>query len=163
MNAAFFFVIDFLKLFFLSAASLLKAFFQSFVRKRKNISEQLALVTGGGNGLGRQICLKLAQEGCNIAVVDIDYDAAKITASMVKKFGVDSTAYQIDVSDFLAIEKLKKVVNADMGPVDILVNNAGVIFTGPIVQEHPLKIQKFIDINLLSHFWVSMIHKSFYL
>lgn len=155
MNTAFFVILDFLKVFLLSFWSLAKICVQSFVRKRKNISEQLALVTGGGNGLGRQVCLKLAQEGCNVAVVDIDYEAAEQTVKMAKKFGVDATAYQVDVSDFMAIEKLKKLVNADMGSVDILINNAGVIFTAPIVEEHPLKIQKFMDINLMHHFWVS--------
>lgn len=153
---ALFFVLDFLKVLVLSIIAGIKLLFKTvFIRKRKNISEQLALVTGGGHGLGREICLKLAQEGCNVAVVDIDYEAAKITADKVKQYGVDSTAYQTDVSDFMAVEKLRKVVNADMGPVDILVNNAGVIFTGPIVEEHPLKIQKFMDINLMAYFWVS--------
>lgn len=71
--------------------------------------------------MGREICLKLAQEGCNLAVVDLDYEAAKITADEAKRYGVDATPYQIDVSDFMAVEKLKKTVNADMGPVDILV------------------------------------------
>lgn len=155
MNVAAVVVLDFLRICMLSIVTLAKMVVQSFVRKRKNISEQLALVTGGGNGLGRQICIKLAQEGCNVAVVDIDFDGAQTTANMVKKYGVDATAYQTDVSDFMAIEKLKKMVNADMGSVDILVNNAGVIFTRPILEEHPLKIQKFMDINLMHHFWVS--------
>lgn len=136
------FVLDFLKVLVLSIIAGLKLLFkQVFIRKRKNISEQLALVTGkaikilyklniklkrfhskgGGNGLGREICLKLAQEGCNLAVVDLDYEAAKITADEAKRYGVDATPYQIDVSDFMAVEKLKKTVNADMGPVDILV------------------------------------------
>lgn len=91
-----------------------------------------------------------------MAVVDIDYEAARITAEKAKRYGVDATPYQIDVSDFMAVEKLKKTVNADMGPVDILVNNAGVLFTGPIVEEHPLKIQKFMDINLMAYFWVNI-------
>lgn len=116
------FVWDFLKVLVLSLIAGLKLLFkQVFIRKRKNISEQLALVTGGGNGLGREICLKLAQEGCNVAVVDLDYEAAKVTADEAKRYGVDATPYQIDVSDFMAVEKLKKIVNADMGPVDILV------------------------------------------
>uniref|UniRef100_A0A336LIN3 Short-chain dehydrogenase/reductase 3 n=1 Tax=Culicoides sonorensis TaxID=179676 RepID=A0A336LIN3_CULSO len=152
------FVLDFLKVLLLSIFAGLKILFkQVFIRKRKNISEQLALVTGGGNGLGREICLKLAQEGCNLAVVDLDYEAAKVTADKAKMYGVDATPYQIDVSDFMAVEKLRKMVNADMGPVDILINNAGVNFTGPIVEEHPLKIQKFMDINLMAYFWTTRV------
>lgn len=153
---ALFFVIDFLKVLLLSIFTSIKLLFkQVFIRKRKNITDQLAIVTGGGNGLGRAICIKLAEQGCNVAVVDIDYEAALETSIKCKQFGVDSTAYQIDVSDFMAVERLKKMVNADMGPVDILVNNAGVNFTGPIVEEHPLKIQKFMEINLMAYFWVS--------
>lgn len=157
MNIALSVILDFLKVIALTLWTCTKMFLQGFVRKRKNIAEQLALVTGGGNGLGQQICLKLAQEGCNIAVVDIDYQAAQETVHLVKKYGVDATAYQTDVSDFMAIEKLKKMINADMGAVDILVNNAGILFMGPIVEEHPLKIQKVIDINLMQHFWVSRV------
>ncbi|XP_063709167.1 estradiol 17-beta-dehydrogenase 11-like, partial [Culicoides brevitarsis] len=152
------FVFDFMKVLVLSIVTGLKLLFKTvFIRKRKNISEQLALVTGGGNGLGREICLRLAQEGCNLAVVDLNYEAAKLTADDAKRYGVDATPYQIDVSDFMAVEKLKKIVNADMGPVDILVNNAGVNFTGPIVEEHPLKIQKFMDINLMAYFWTTRV------
>lgn len=65
--------------------------------QQKNISGQLALVTGGANGLGRAICLQLAKEGCNVAVVDIDETNAVKTAADCEKFNVKAKAYKVNI------------------------------------------------------------------
>jgi all-trans-retinol dehydrogenase (NAD+) len=61
----------------------------------KNISGQLALVTGGANGLGRAICLQLAKEGCNVVVVDLDEGNALKTAVDCEKFNIKAKAYTV--------------------------------------------------------------------
>lgn len=122
--------------------------------KRKNIRGQLALVTGGGKGLGREICLRLAKEGCNIAIVDIDVDSSKETAEDCRDLGVKAEFYRCDVSDNDSVEMLKYQVIHRSGVVDILVNNAGILFGRPIIEETPQNIQKMVGVNLMSVFWV---------
>lgn len=95
---------------------------------RKNISGQVALVTGSANGLGRAIAFRLAQENCDIAVADINLADAQRTARELSEIHrVKAVAYKVDVSDVLSIKQLKSDIESTLGPVDILVNNAGIM------------------------------------
>lgn len=95
---------------------------------RKNISGQVALVTGSANGLGRAIAFRLAQENCHIAVADINLADAQRTARELSEIHrVKAVAYKVDVSDVLSIKQLKSDIESTLGPVDILVNNAGIM------------------------------------
>lgn len=73
--------------------------------------------------MGQGICLKLADQGCNIAVADVDFEAAERTAEMVRRKGLKARAYKVDVTKAEDIIKLRSVLRNDLGPVDILVNN----------------------------------------
>lgn len=84
-------------------------------------------VTGGGNGLGRGICMKLADYGCNIAVVDIDLKSAEQTADEIRSRGLKAKAYRVDVTKAEEIKKLRDDLCNDLGPVDILVRSGLVI------------------------------------
>lgn len=65
-------------------------------RKVNPLENQVVLVTGGGNGFGRALCLELANnEKCHVAVVDVDYEAAKITSNVVRSMGQKSFAYKV--------------------------------------------------------------------
>lgn len=125
--------------------------------KPKDISGQVVIVTGAGNGLGRAIAFRLAQEKCKLAIVDIDFAAAQQTADDIKrKFNVSAIAFKVDVSRHQEIEKLKEEVESTLGFVDILVNNAGLLCMEMSLREGTNEqIQKAVDVNLLSHFWVS--------
>ena len=127
-----------------------------FPGRTKNITGQCAFVTGGANGLGREICLRLAKEGCNVAVTDIDVENAEKTALDVKLLGVNAKAYKLDITDFEAVENVKKCVVNDLGPVDILVNNAGT-FEDVTFDDHNFEdFRRVIEINLLSVICVSI-------
>lgn len=128
--------------------------YRRLTMKRKDIRGQLALVTGGGKGLGREICLGLAREGCNIAIVDIDADSSKETVKDCRGLGVKAEYYNCDVSDADAMDLLKCQVIQKSGTVDILVNNAGILFSRPIIEETPANIKKMVGVNLMSVFWV---------
>lgn len=68
-------------------------------RKTKSVEGQIVLVTGGGNGFGRALCLELAStEKCHVAVVDLDYEAAKITANVVQSMGQKAFAYKVSAN-----------------------------------------------------------------
>lgn len=124
--------------------------------KPKNVGGQLALVTGGGNGLGREIALRLAKEGCNIVIVDLDLRGAQNTAKEIEeKCKVTALAYKVDVSDYEAVERLKVDIEKSIGTVDILVNNAGILSFQYLKDLKPHEIQKIINVNLTANIWVS--------
>ena len=91
------------------------------------LNGKTALVTGGSRGIGRAICIALAQNGADVALVYAgNAEAAAATVESVRALGVRCEAYQCDVADFTATEALVKQVTADFGGVDLLINNAGV-------------------------------------
>lgn len=127
--------------------------------EKKNIANQVALVTGGANGLGREIACKLAEQKCNVVIIDINFNEALKTADFIEKnFKVKTKAFKVDVSKFEEIQKLKNDIEVSLGPVDILVNNAGLMPILSLREGKPQDIQKIIDVNLTAHFWVIMIN-----
>ncbi|XP_058120400.1 17-beta-hydroxysteroid dehydrogenase 13-like [Anopheles ziemanni] len=120
---------------------------------KKNVSGWTALVTGGANGLGRDICLQLALSGCHIAVVDLDATGGEQTVADIRKLGVKAHFFKADVTSYDAVSAMKDKVNAKLGPVDILVNNAGVLPLMSLREGTPDDLKKVIETNLLSHLW----------
>ncbi|XP_058834780.1 estradiol 17-beta-dehydrogenase 11-like isoform X1 [Topomyia yanbarensis] len=121
--------------------------------KKKKIAGQLALVTGGANGLGRELCLQLAMKGCHIVVADLDTTNGEKTAEDLRKLGVKAKCFKADISDYDSVVELKRQVESSLGNVDILVNNAGVLPLMSIREGKPEDLKKVMEINLLSHFW----------
>ena len=91
-----------------------------------DLSGRTALVTGGGQGIGRGIVLKLAEQGANVAIADINDEGAIAVADEVKAFDRMGMAVHMDVTDNASVEKCVNDVIAGFGHLDILVNNAGV-------------------------------------
>ncbi len=89
------------------------------------LKDQTAIVTGGGQGIGRAICGIFAEEGASVVVVDIDEAGAGETARLLNREGRAAKAVRTDVSSGAEIEALVDGVLEDSGRVDILVNNAG--------------------------------------
>ena len=89
------------------------------------MTERLALVTGGASGIGREICLGLAQNGRKVAVADINLDGAQETQAMMTEAGATALAVQMDVSDSDAVHVGLLEVIDELGPVEVLVNCAG--------------------------------------
>ena len=101
------------------------------------LAGKVALVTGAGEGIGRAIALRLAQEGANIIVVDIDMEMAEITAKKIKNLGREAAAERADVS---VSEQVMAVVESGLkrfGTIDILVNNAGIGGSAILVKDLP--------------------------
>jgi 3-oxoacyl-[acyl-carrier protein] reductase len=85
------------------------------------VTGKVAVVTGGGSGLGRAICVRLAREGARVAVLDLDLEGATKTADLV-----GGIAVQVDVSSSADIDSARETAETGLGPVDIWVNNAGI-------------------------------------
>ena len=89
-----------------------------------NPAGRVAVVTGGGAGIGRAIGLRLARDGARVAVLDIRQDSADETLRLA---GGDGVALVCDVSDSVAVDGAFARVESELGPVDVLVNNAGAV------------------------------------
>jgi len=100
----------------------------------KGLDGRVAVVTGGGAGIGEAICHRLAAEGARIAALDISLPAAQRT---IKAIG-DGLAAELDVSDSAAVDAAITGVERDLGPVDILVNNAGAVGLDHVRRVTPL-------------------------
>lgn len=92
----------------------------------KQISGRVAVVTGAGSGIGRALCLELAQRGSDIALVDIDKDKLEAVKVEVENCGRKASTHLVDVSSREQMAALPEQVIAEHGAVHILVNNAGV-------------------------------------
>ncbi|XP_045592856.1 short-chain dehydrogenase/reductase family 16C member 6 isoform X2 [Procambarus clarkii] len=123
--------------------------------RRKDVKGQVALVTGGGSGIGRLVCLKLAARGARVVTWDVNAAGNEETVGQVAASGGECYAYTVDLCDRKAIYAVAAKVKRDVGKVDILVNNAGIV-TGKNFQEAPDElIQKTFDVNIMSHFWTT--------
>jgi 3-oxoacyl-[acyl-carrier protein] reductase len=90
------------------------------------MSERVALVTGGGRGIGRAIVLALAKAGCDIVLTDLNQADLDEAAAQVRALGRRATVIINDVSDSARVKAAAEEAIAGMGQVDILVNNAGI-------------------------------------
>ena len=85
-----------------------------------------ALVTGGGQGIGRGIALKLAEQGADVAIADINNEGATDVVSEIKTTGRKSFSVNLDVTDFDSVSSAVASVINEFGHLDILINNAGI-------------------------------------
>lgn len=96
---------------------------------------KVAVVTGGGSGIGSGICRTLAEEGCVVAVTDIRFNAAeKVASEIAKDLNAKTKAYAFDVSDKNAVEQAAEGIEKELGPIDIWVNNAGISKIVPFLE-----------------------------
>ena len=94
-----------------------------------DLAGQVAIVTGGGRGIGRAIAQGLAHAGAAVAVVSRTRDEVEETARLIEEAGGRALAFRADVTDQPAIKELAAGVEEQLGPIDLLVGNAGI--TGP--------------------------------
>ena len=120
------------------------------------LQDQVALVTGGGRGIGRAVCLKLASLGAAVAVnYSRSKDAALEVVQEIERAGGKAQAFGFDVADEAAVEAGFKEIVGRFGSVDILVNNAGIAIDGLILRTKTEDWQKLIGVNLSGTFYCS--------
>src|SRR6266850_2322509 len=99
--------------------------------------ERVALITGGGKGIGREIALAFAREGLAVAVGGRNLERVNETAAAVRALGVGALAVELDVTDADAVRAAHARVTAELGAVDVLVNNAGIAESAPFSRTDP--------------------------
>jgi 3-oxoacyl-[acyl-carrier protein] reductase len=90
------------------------------------LEERIAVVTGGGSGIGRAIALGYAREGAQVAVLDVNGDAAAETAKAITETGRKATSFTLDVTERDKCREVAAQIGEKIGQVSILVNNAGI-------------------------------------
>ncbi len=96
------------------------------------MASRTAIVTGGASGLGRALCCRLARDGWEIAICDIDSSGAAETLRMVRDVGGEGRVEVLDVTDAEAWERLRERLQQDWQQLDLLVNNVGVAVSGEV-------------------------------
>ena len=112
------------------------------------LKDRVAIVTGGGAGIGRSICENMAKEGAKVAVMDINEEAALETAEMIEKEGGEAVSLKMDVTSKADVKATTAKVLRTHGKIDILVNNAGTDIKGAITELTERTWDTLMDINL---------------
>jgi sorbitol-6-phosphate 2-dehydrogenase len=119
----------------------------------ETLKNKAALVTGGAQGLGEAICLRLAKEGCDVLIADINQDVAANTAKKI----ADATGQQVistamNVTDEASVEAAFKKAKESFGKLDIVVANAGILIAKPVDEFELKDWQAVINVNLVGYF-----------
>jgi 3-oxoacyl-[acyl-carrier protein] reductase len=119
------------------------------------LKDKVAIVTGGGSGIGQGICLRLAEEGARIAVFDVNLDGAKDTANQIARAGGKAAAFKVDVTNAEEVNGAVKKAFSKFGKIDILVNDAGISKPSKVVNMTDKIWDSTLDVNLKGVFLCS--------
>jgi 3-oxoacyl-[acyl-carrier protein] reductase len=119
------------------------------------LRERVAVVTGGSRGIGRAICLALAEQNAAVAVTYRERaDAAAEVVQAIESEGGHAVALTVDMADAASVKALFAEVRAQLGPVQILVNAAGVLQDAPLAMLSDANWRHVLDVNLRGAFVV---------
>jgi NAD(P)-dependent dehydrogenase (short-subunit alcohol dehydrogenase family) len=118
------------------------------------LDKRIAVITGGGNGIGKAISLAFAEEGADIVIADINGEAARLVVDRIKLSGRRAIHAMTDVSSPEDVARLVDTVNRELGKPDILVNNAGIMGRRAFLfQADDEQWRRIIEINLLGNYY----------
>jgi NAD(P)-dependent dehydrogenase (short-subunit alcohol dehydrogenase family) len=110
--------------------------------------ERVALITGGGKGIGREIALALARQGLAVAVGGRTLERLQQTAEAARALGARALAVLLDVTDADRVGTAHARVAAELGAVDVLVNNAGIAESAPFARTDPALWERHLRVNV---------------
>lgn len=116
---------------------------------------KVAIVTGGGSGIGRAVALELAKENYAVAVADIDVSRAQQVATMIEQEGGEAIALRVDIKEESAIKAMVEGTYQQFGQLNALINNAGINFTHSVEDCTVEEFDECIAINLRGHYLAS--------
>ncbi|MGC5255719.1 SDR family NAD(P)-dependent oxidoreductase [Gordonia sp. DT218] len=116
---------------------------------------KVAVVTGGGRGIGQAIATVLAAKGVDVAIWDLDKAGADNTVTTIRENGGTAVALEVDIADRDSITKAANRTRTDLGPVNILVNNAGITAYEPFATMTEDAWDRMIRVNLKGTFMVT--------
>ena len=121
----------------------------------KLMSGRVALVTGGGRGIGEASARRMVEYGAKVILADLNLEAAQAVADDINANGGEARALEFNVADFDRIKEKVEEAKALFGRIDVLVNVAGITGSTPIDQITPDSWDRMMDIDLKSMFFVT--------
>ncbi len=103
-----------------------------------DLKGRCAVVTGGGQGIGRAVAERFLASGASVAIWDSDMETAQATADELKKLG-PAIFYQVDMTDWHSVSSAAEETHTHLGKVDIMVNNAGISGLNASVADYPIE------------------------
>ena len=116
------------------------------------LTGKIALVTGAARGIGAEIAKKLAAEGANVAICDLQAEWCAETVQALEALGVKAKAYGVNVASSADVDACVKSVIADFGRIDIMVNNAGITKDGLLMRMSDEDWDAVLNVNLKGTF-----------
>jgi 2-hydroxycyclohexanecarboxyl-CoA dehydrogenase len=116
------------------------------------MSPRVAVVTGAASGIGEGVARRLAADGRSVALLDFDGDGVRRVAAVLTGQGHAAVAYEVDVADRDALERVYGAVRDDLGPMTIVVTSAGIEAFDPIADVSPEKWDRVLAVNLTGTF-----------
>jgi 2-hydroxycyclohexanecarboxyl-CoA dehydrogenase len=115
------------------------------------MSNRVALVTGGAQGIGKGIATALGRDGFKVAVADLNLEVAEQTAKEISAAGGEAIAVQVDVTSTSSVADAVATVERELGPVEVVVNNAGFDDFMPFVKTSEDFWERILDVNFKGH------------
>lgn len=112
------------------------------------MKNKIAVVTGGGSGIGYSICKALGEANYKVIVLDLNLAAAEATATEIKTTGGQADAFAVDVSNAAAVSDVFAQITQDNKSIDILINNAGIGSVGTIEETSEQELDKVYNVNV---------------
>lgn len=122
---------------------------------RFSLEGRVAVVTGGGSGLGRAISCGLAEAGACVAVADIEWESALETVGMIEAMGRQARASKVDVTSYSEVQALVTQIVDRSSSIDILVNCAGRAIRGTVLEYSEADWDTIMNVNLKGTFLCS--------
>jgi meso-butanediol dehydrogenase/(S,S)-butanediol dehydrogenase/diacetyl reductase len=119
----------------------------------QRLFNKVAIITGAGQGIGKGVALRLAQEGADVVVADINLPNAEQTAQEIRSLDRRALVYSINLANVSEIQPMVDHVVAKFGQIDILINNAGVVQSKPFLEITEADWDRVLDINLKGLFF----------
>ncbi len=118
-----------------------------------SIDGKVVLVTGAGQGIGRAIALRLAKDGADVALVDLNDDKTNAVADEVRTIGRKTTTFKADVSRRDEVYAAVDHAERELGGFDVMVNNAGIAQVQPLSDVTPEEVETILKVNVEGVLW----------
>jgi 2-hydroxycyclohexanecarboxyl-CoA dehydrogenase len=114
----------------------------------RGLDDKVAVVTGAGGGIGAAVCARLAEEGCQVALLDCDADTVGAVGERIEALGRRASTHIVDISDYAAVSDAVASIVSEQGGIDVLVNNAGFDRFANFLDTTPEQWDAIIAVNL---------------